>query len=258
MSLVHSNKIISLCTDFGTKDHRLASLKKEIYRYNNNIILLDISHDINPFDLVETAFHLSNVLNNFPLNQIHVAWVFNACEDEGILLALFKEQFIIMPNNGLLGLILNNESPEKVYRISDDAFEYKERIGSTIQHILNNENLDEMYEELNDPIRKISVQPVYQKDRIQARVIYIDRFGNLVFNINKAAFENVCHGRKFSFTTQTQQVISNFSLNEFAMENGSFNIYFTESDHMILALGGSNAAKTLDIKNDDTLQIIFE
>ncbi|MEO6189917.1 MAG: SAM-dependent chlorinase/fluorinase [Saprospiraceae bacterium] len=258
MSLVQSKKIVSLCTDFGIRDHRLALLKSAIYKSNNQVTLLDISHDVSPFDLIEAAFHLSNVLVNFPLSNIHIVWVFNVCEDEGIILALFKEQYIILPNNGLLGLLLNEEQAEKVYRISDDAYEYKERIAAAIHHILNEENLNEIFEEIQDPIRKISVKPVYQKDRIQARVIYIDRFGNIVFNILKKPFEETCLNRRFSFTTQTQKVISNFILEDFSLENGSFYISFTEAGYLVLALCGSNAARILDIEKEDTLQIEFQ
>lgn len=62
----------------------------------------------------------------------------------------------------------------------------------------------------------------------------------------------------FSFHTKTHQIISNFELDENNVHNGSFYLYFNDAGYMVLALCGSNAAKTLDIKADETLQIVFE
>lgn len=251
-------KLVSLCTDFGVRDYRVALLKTELLRNNSNIQIIDITHEVSPFDLVEAAFYISNVLHSFPADQIHIAWVLNASEDKGILLALYKEQYIILPNNGLLELITLSQPVDRLYRISDDAMEYKERISKTVIHITQGENLDEIYSQLENPIIKISVQPVYQKDRIQARILNVDRYGNLIFNIRLEPFKNSCQDRKFSFITQNHQVISNFFLDEIDVENGSFYVYFTEAEYMVLALCGASASKLLDVIKDDSLQIVFE
>ncbi len=258
MSLVQPKRIISLSSDFGTKDYRVASMKASICRNNHRIEFIDVSHEIEPFDLVEAAFLVSNAIIHFPPGSIHIVWVFNTSIDEGIILAPFKDQFLIMPNNGLLSLILNEEPAEKIYRVSDDALEYKDRIAFAIHRILEEENIDNMFEEIMNPIRKISVKPVYQKERIQARVLYIDRYGNLIFNIHKEPFLEICQGRIFSFNTQIQQVISNFIMEDTLRENGSFYVGFTDSGFLKLALCGANAAETLDIHKGDTLQIRFE
>ncbi|MCC6816830.1 MAG: SAM-dependent chlorinase/fluorinase [Saprospiraceae bacterium] len=252
------NKLISLCTDFGNRDYRLAMLKTEILKSNNSIHLIDITHELDPFDLVEAAFQIRNVLTNFPADQIHVVWVQNASEDKGIILAVFKDQYLILPNNGLLSIITNSEQPEQLYRISDDSLEYKERIAKTIQQIIQGEDLSQTFSELEDPVRKISVQPIYQKERIQARVLYIDRYGNLVFNIMLEPFKNTCQERRFSFSTQNQQVISNFYLDEINLENGSFFVYFTKAGNMVLGLCGDHAARVMDVRKDDSLFIVFE
>ncbi|NOT37570.1 MAG: hypothetical protein HOP11_09370 [Saprospiraceae bacterium] len=250
--------IVSLCTDFGLDDYRVALMKSELLKHSPQIQLLDITHNVQAFDLVEAAFHVSNTLHNFQAKQIHITWVLNASEDQGILLALYNEQYLILPNNGLLELITFSEPAEIIYRISDDAIEYKERISKAVYNICNGENLGEIYTLLEDPVKKISVQPVYQKERIQARILNLDRYGNLIFNIRREPFVNISQGRKFSFSTQNQQVISNFILDQLEIENGSFYVYFTEAGFLVLALCGANAGKVLDLKKDDTLQIVFE
>ncbi len=256
--MISSKKLVSLCTDFGLQDYKLALLKLEILKYNSSINLIDITHEIPSFDLVEAAFHISNTIVSFPPQQIHVIWVLNASDDQGIILAVINDQYLIMPNNGILGLISTEDVIEKVYRISDDAIDYKERIAKTIQHINSEDNLDNIFSELIDPIKKINVQPVYLKDRIQARVLNIDRYGNLILNILLNPFKEVCQDRKFSFSTQNQHVISNFFLDEINLENGSFYVYFTEAGYMVLALCGDKASRILDILKGDSLFIVFE
>ncbi|HQX42981.1 MAG: SAM-dependent chlorinase/fluorinase [Saprospiraceae bacterium] len=258
MTYIHKPQLIALCSDFGNKDFRLSALKATILKENPTVNLVDISHEIPSFDLVQAAFIQSNAFRSFPEGSIHICWVFNVGEDRGILLALWEGQFFILPDNGLLSLICDQYKPEKIFRVSDDCFRFRERISSVIKHIVSEEDLSELFDPCEDPIVKINVSPVYQKDRIQSRVCFVDRFGNLIFNIQKDPFERITAGRMFSFHTKTHQIISNFELDENNVHNGSFYLYFNDAGYMVLALCGSNAAKTLDIKADETLQIVFE
>lgn len=258
MSLVQYRRILTICSDFGSNDYRLSALKSAIYSHNNNIHILDINHEIELFNLVEASYHICNILKVSAPETIHLGWVFNCSEDEGILLAIYKDQYLILPNNGLLDLILKDDPAEKIYRISDDCVEYRDRIASALHLITSDQPLESVFSNLEDPVRKISVKPVYQKERIQARVIYIDHYGNIVFNISKSEFEKCCQDRKFSFVSQSQHVISNFTLSNQNRENGSFYVNFTPSENMTLCLCGRNASKTLDIYKEDTLQIIFQ
>ncbi|MFN8279597.1 MAG: SAM-dependent chlorinase/fluorinase [Saprospiraceae bacterium] len=258
MSLVPSKRIISICSDFGTQDYRLSSLKAEVLKSNPQISILDISHEVTPFDLTEAAFLVSNAIPHFPSLSIHVVWVFNTSEDQGIIVAKWNDQFIIAPDNGLIGLITSHDPELEIFRISDDCYSYKKRIADTVKILIDQEQLGSYFELMHNPVHKISLNPVYQKDRIQARVIYIDRYGNIIFNIKSEPFKEVCVGRNFSFNTPAHQIISNFNLQQLERENGAFYINFTDSGYLKLALCGAEASSTLDIKKDDTIQILFE
>ncbi|MBK7810759.1 MAG: SAM-dependent chlorinase/fluorinase [Saprospiraceae bacterium] len=250
--------LVSICSDFGDSDYRVSALKARILGANHPIEVVDISHQINPFDLVEAAFVISNAFIFFPVGSIHVVWVFNSGLDRGILLARYQNHYFILPDNGILSLITGADRPEKLYRISDDSFEFRDRISSAIRVLIGEEEAGLMYDECEDPIVKINVSPVYQKDRIQARIAYVDHYGNLVLNIRQKPFEEVAGQKIFSFQTSSQQVISDFYIGETNAENGSFYSYFNHAGYMILALCGGNAANTLDLKREDILQIVFE
>ncbi|MBK9270620.1 MAG: SAM-dependent chlorinase/fluorinase [Saprospiraceae bacterium] len=250
--------VVSICSDFGTNDYRASALKARILSNNHSIELVDISHQISPFDLVEAAFVCTNAFLFFPAGSIHVVWVFNAGFDRGILLAQFQNHYFIVPDNGLLGLLVGLDQPEKIYRISDDSYEFRDRIASAIKVIIESQDGELMYDECENPIIRFNVSPVYQKDRIQARVASVDHYGNLILNIRQKPFEEVAMQKKFSFQTSSQQKVSDFYLGETNAENGSFYSYFNHAGYMILALCGGHAANTLDLKREDILQIVFE
>ena len=67
--------IITLTTDFGTKDHFVGAVKGSIYGELDEVRVVDISHDITPFNITETAYILKNAYKNFPAGTIHIVGV---------------------------------------------------------------------------------------------------------------------------------------------------------------------------------------
>jgi len=66
---------ITLLTDFGTRDHFVASMKGVIYGINSQVNIIDISHDINAHDIVEAAFLLRASFAFFPSRTVHTVVV---------------------------------------------------------------------------------------------------------------------------------------------------------------------------------------
>ena len=64
--------IITLTTDFGTKDHSVAAVKGAIYSELKNITIVDISHEIAPFNIVEAGYIINNSYQSFPEGSIHI------------------------------------------------------------------------------------------------------------------------------------------------------------------------------------------
>lgn len=258
MSIPIKPRIITLCSDFGVDDFRSAALKARILNLSPDIHLVDVTHQIRPFDLVEAAFMTSNSYLYFPQQTIHVIWVFSLGADNGILLAEYRDHYFILPDNGILSLLVDQLSECRVFRISDDSFEFRDRISSAVRNLIVEENPLELYDECQHFERKINVSPVYHRDRIQARIYSIDRYGNLILNIRKDPFIEISDQRKFSFITAAQVEISNFQIGESLVENGSFFMYFNQAGFMTLGLCNGNAARTLDLVKEDIIQIIFK
>jgi len=110
--------IITLTTDFGLKDHFVGVLKGSIYSTFADAKIVDISHDITPFNIHECAYILANSYHNFPKGTIHVVGVDSEATPENKHIAVLVDgHYFISANTGVIGLITSEMKPEKVMEI---------------------------------------------------------------------------------------------------------------------------------------------
>ena len=99
--------IITLTTDFGTKDYFLPVIKGAILSATPQAQLIDITHAITPYDIVEAAFIFQNCWHRFPKGTVHLISVNDYYSKDARYIAFEKEgHFFIGPDNGLFSLIL--------------------------------------------------------------------------------------------------------------------------------------------------------
>jgi S-adenosylmethionine hydrolase len=202
--------IITLTTDFGTKDHFVGAVKGSIYNELKEAKVIDISHQITPFSITETAYVLKNAYKNFPKGTIHIIGVDSEISVENKPIAILLDgQYFIGCDNGILSLITNEIRPEKMVEITiPDPEEYQFAIlGKFIKvacHIARGGMLEVIGMQI-DSIREIvEIRPFInsEKNQILGSVIYIDNFGNVVSNISKSVFSEVGKGRDFEIVAR--------------------------------------------------------
>jgi len=112
--------IITLTTDFGSKDPSTGAVKGAIYsELGEEITVVDITHQVSPFDLHETAYIVKNVYSNYPKGTIHIIGVDSAKTPETKHIAVqFNDHYFICANNGILSLIASEVKPEAIYEIN--------------------------------------------------------------------------------------------------------------------------------------------
>ncbi len=102
--------IITLTTDYGTNDHLVGTLKGVILKINADVTIVDISHDVTPYDLLDGALTIGSSYSYFPPRTIHVVVV-----DPGVgterrpLLVTGDTQYFVAPDNGVLSLVYERE-----------------------------------------------------------------------------------------------------------------------------------------------------
>jgi hypothetical protein len=190
------NNIIALITDFGTRDYFVGAMKGVILSINAAAQIVDITHEIPAQDIGAASFNLRACYENFPRKTIFVAVV-----DPGVgsarraILVEAKDYYFIAPDNGLLSFIFNREENFRVFELSDErfflrplsrTFHGRDVFAPCAAHLSKGVNPAEFGVEIkdfiffaeNDP-RKIS------ETEIEAEIIHVDRFGNLITNLKK-------------------------------------------------------------------------
>jgi S-adenosylmethionine hydrolase len=202
--------IITLTTDFGTKDHFVGAVKGSIYNELEEAKVIDISHQITPFSITQTAYVLKNAYKNFPKGTIHIIGVDSEISVENKPIAILLDgQYFIGCDNGILSLITNEIRPEKMVEITiPDPEEYQFAIlGKFIKvacHIARGGMLEVIGMQINSIKEIVEIQPFInsEKNQILGSVIYIDNFGNVVSNISKSVFSEVGKGRDFEIVAR--------------------------------------------------------
>ena len=106
--------IITLTSDFGESDHYVGALKGTILSQIPSQIIVDISHQIQHFDLAHGAFVLRSALPHFPKGSIHLIAVDSVANQEnGYLAVQLEDHFFLLPDHGMLGL-LSQQEPQMV------------------------------------------------------------------------------------------------------------------------------------------------
>ena len=99
--------IITLITDFGYKDHFVAKIKGQIYKKSSDIVdkvnIVDISHEVSPFNIMEAAYILQSSFNNFPNGTIHIIDVDSEKNIENShIVMVFDSHYFICADNGII------------------------------------------------------------------------------------------------------------------------------------------------------------
>ena len=273
--------IITLTTDFGQKDHFVGALKGSIYNELSDAKIVDISHQISPFNIQECAYILENSYKSFPKGSIHIVGVDSEPTPENQhIVVLVDGHYFISANNGVIGLITSEIEPEKIIEINipdpiHGSFPVMEVFVQVACHIARGGTLEVVgkhFDRLKD-LRGFAPTVTDNGNKIIGSVIYIDNYGNVVTNIHKNFFEAYRKGRNFELnarTTKINQIHNTYSdIINFDLENtkrkgaGDKLAIFNSSDYIELAIYKSNldtvggASTLLGLDYRDTITINF-
>lgn len=202
-----SMPIITLTSDYGITDYRIAAIKGRILSLNMDAKMVDISHEIQVYNLLQTSYIVKNAYHFFPKGSIHIICVDSFFHRERKnLIFKFEGHYFICADNGLLSLIFSEIKPEGIWEITYSS-RFDDQVGFTATDIfaqaavhLQNGGLPEVIGRKIKTAKLLSPPKAGSKDHlIFGEVIYIDNFGNIVSNIPKKLFE-LSHLSYESFT----------------------------------------------------------
>ena len=111
--------LITLTTDFGTKDHFVGAVKGAIYSELSDAKIVDITHEISPFNITETAYILKNSYKSFPDKTIHIVGVDSELSKDNKHIAIeLDNPFFFCPDKGILSMIAAEIMPTRIVEIN--------------------------------------------------------------------------------------------------------------------------------------------
>lgn len=273
--------IITLTTDFGLKDHFVGAIKGTIYSELPDAQIVDISHQVSPFNIQECAYILKNSYRAFPQGSIHIVGVDSEATTENQHLAFLVDgHYFIAANNGVISLITSEYNPEKVIQINipDTAKGTFPVLNVFVQvacHLARGGTLEVVGKPFNSvtELKEFTPRITDEGDTIIGSVIYIDNYGNVITNIQKSLFEAYRAGRNFEITVRNKKIVEihdaysdiiNFDLDKNKRKGpGDLLALFNSSDYIELAIYKSNlstvggASTLLGLDYRDTIIVNF-
>jgi S-adenosyl-L-methionine hydrolase (adenosine-forming) len=187
--------IITITTDFGTRDGYTGAMKGVILRLAPEAILVDVTHDIMPQDVRQAAMVVNTFAPFYPAGTIHVIVVDPGVGTDRALLAVQAlDQIFLAPDNGLLSLIFDHDSKAIVRRIENRAlfrtevsrtFHGRDILAPVAAHLAHGGCFDELGPETSEYLRDLIPAPRISAGTTRGQIIYQDHFGNLVTNIRQ-------------------------------------------------------------------------
>ena len=272
--------LITLTTDFGTKDHFVGAVKGAIYSELPDAKIVDITHHITPFNITETAYILKNAYKSFPDKTIHVIGVDSELSAHNKHIALeLDNHYFICPDNGLISMIASEIKPTKIYEINihnriESSFPVLDVFVQVASHIARGGSLSVIGREIDSYKKIVEIQPKVNEQQtiISGGVIYIDNYGNVITNISKKQFNTIGKGREFKITARRYAFTKIFSryneIVDYSVENtgqydGEKLAIFNSAGFLEIAIYRSNlktvggASTLLGLAYRDTITIEF-
>ncbi|MCU0346630.1 MAG: SAM-dependent chlorinase/fluorinase [Saprospiraceae bacterium] len=249
---------VTLTTDFGHDDYYVALLKGTLLRHNPGLQIVDISHNVNHFDIVQGAFVLKNTYPSFPDGTIHIVTVNNSAEGRSLICLEFANQFFIGPDNGIFSLIFP-DMPEawRLDPVGESPFSAQTTIATAVAHLASAKPLYEVGLPAGEVVQRIALQPVTTHSQIRGSVIYVDHYENVTINITQALFEKVRNGRKFALFFKRNDPITTLSRHYTDVTVGEPLCLFNAAGLLEIAVCMGKASSLLGLKLDDMVQIDF-
>ena len=187
--------LLTLTSDIGHQDYLVAAVKAQLLQIDPAFTIIDISHNIAPFNYPQTAYICRSAFKNFPEYTYHIILV-NLFEKkpEQLLLAFHNNQYYICADNGLLNMIIEGK-PEMVMGVPLDKGASKNTIycSSIMGKVINQLAQGESIQNIGTPdinyTEKNHLRPLLDNNWIEGQIIFIDNFENVIVNITREQFE---------------------------------------------------------------------
>jgi len=274
--------IITLTSDFGNKDYAVAAVKARLFSLKSDVSIVDISHEIAPYQVVEAAFIVNAVYNQFPSKSIHIIGVdAEQGNAQKHLIVQIDDQIFIGADNGFFSLLHSVSPIQKIIEIKhplseNSIFPMKDVFCEIAVKIAQQVPLEKFGKTIQTVKEWKQINPdLSNSNEIIGHIVYVDRFGNLITDISKTLFQQKVQNKKFEIKASSSKINKVYNkYDDFAVTESSVEIIknkagkamavFNSLDLLEIALYKSNplhggsASILLGLDVGDSIRIICD
>ena len=266
--MADSGDIITLTTDFGTRDCYVAAMKGVILAINPAARIVDLTHEIGPQNVIEGAFFLKGSAPYFPEGTVHVVVV-----DPGVgtqrraLCVEVDGHYYVAPDNGVLSLVATPDKLLNAVAIEDAAylrasvsatFHGRDVFAPAAAHLSLGVEMSELGPAVQEMVRfEIPVAAAADDGTLTGQVVHVDRFGNLITTVDRAVWESLARsvgGAEVQIRVRGL-VLNRVSGTYSDVPQGSPLALWGSSDFLEISINQGNAAERLGAKVGDQVTI---
>jgi S-adenosylmethionine hydrolase len=251
-----SRPTVALLTDFGTRDHYAGTLKGVMLGICPDATLVDIAHDVPAHDVLAGALELAACYRYFPRGTIFLVVV-----DPGVgssrrgIAADVGDYKFVAPDNGVLSAVFRESPPKKVVELTERkyalptvsrTFEGRDRFAPAAAHLAKGIALTALGKSISNYCSIEMPAPTASDHELRGEVVRIDRFGNLITNIDRRTFEHFGGTQSIAIDAggkEVPRIVTTYA----EAPAGELCALFGSTDHLEIAINAGDAAAVLGL-----------
>jgi S-adenosylmethionine hydrolase len=248
--------LIALLSDFGTRDHYAGTMKAVVLSVCPDATLVDIGHDIPAHDVLAGALELAACYRYFPAGTVFLVVV-----DPGVgssrrgIAAEAGDHRFVAPDNGVLTAVFRDQPPKKVVELSERkyarptvsrTFEGRDRFAPAAGWLAKGITLPSLGRAVTDHVMLDLPEATTAPEGLRGEVMRVDRFGNLITNIDRKRFEKVAAGGPVAVKLEGHDIARIVSTYTDAAP-GETCALFGSTDHLEIAVPSGSAAERFGV-----------
>ncbi len=254
--------IVTFISDFGTRDHYVAAVKAKIFNYNANIQVIDITHNIDHYNVAHGAFVLNSVFRDFPKGTVHLVAINSLSDSSDKFVAIrMEDHFFVGTDNGIFTLLSDKPAAAVELLFDKNAnqnFPEKNIFAFAAVSLASGKNLYDLGPmlQLNSLKKMVNRKLKVMKNTIDGNVAHIDNYGNVITNITKKVFEEVKQDRSVVIAFGREE-FDNMQTIYHQAESGDCVIVFNDLGLLEIAIKNGNASQLLGLQYDSPVKVTF-
>lgn len=264
--------ILTFTSDFGLRDYYVAAVKGAIYTQLPNARIVDISHDVQPFNIQEAAYLVKNAYKHFPKGTVHMIGVRAEADTETAhKIVSYDGHYFLGADTGIFSLMFS-KAPDAVYDLNIPSesdvltFPVLHVFVNAVCHLMRGGTPEVIARKSADRLRDRHTGKVfYDGDTIKGHIIHVDRYDNLVTDITKHLFREVGRGRKCVINLRTQRYgVKKVSQRYNEAKPGDPVALFNSNGLLEIAINegapgvGGGAAQLVGLHTGDLIIVVFD